>query len=176
MARILFRPFRAGGILFGSDPQGVALGFPVSAPSGRQKSQHQNGIEDAQVIRLCVRLGEATGPAWWSSRKKTGPERKGTMMRRCAAAACPAGRIVDLGGVSPDEDCASSPELLMVVGGRDHSLRNRAVGMRRARDWPRADARDATIRIDGIQLYRVQDESRQVDQGKNSQVREGLRS
>jgi hypothetical protein len=27
-----------GGFSFGSDPQGVALGFPVSAPSGRRKS------------------------------------------------------------------------------------------------------------------------------------------
>jgi len=99
-------------------------------------------IEDAQVIRLCLRRGEATGLAHGLEGRKR-RKRKGTMMRRCAAAACPAGRIVDLGGVSPDEDCAPSPELLMMVlvGGRDHSLAEfRELGMRRARP-ARADAR-----------------------------------
>ena len=99
-------------------------------------------IEDAQVIRLCLRRGEATGLARGLEGRKR-RKRKGTMMRRCAAAACPAGRIVDLGGVSPDEDCAPSPELLMMVlvGGRDHSPAEfRELGMRRARP-ARADAR-----------------------------------
>ena len=80
-------------------------------------------IEDAQVIRLCLRLRKATGPARGLEGRKR-RKRKGTMMRRCAAAARPAGRIVVLGGVSPDEDCDPSPELLMMVlvGGRDRSL------------------------------------------------------
>ena len=80
-------------------------------------------IEDAQVIRLCLSLGEATGPARALEGRKR-RKRKGTMMRRCAVAARPAGRIVVLGGASPDEDCAPSPELLMMVlvAGRDRSL------------------------------------------------------
>ena len=46
------------------------------------------------------------------------------ILRRCAEAAPPAGRIAVLGGVSPDEDCGPSPSLLMMVlvGGRDRSL------------------------------------------------------
>jgi 2,7-dihydroxy-5-methyl-1-naphthoate 7-O-methyltransferase len=43
---------------------------------------------------------------------------------RCAEAARPAGRIVVLGGVSPDEGRGPSPEVLMLVlvGGRSRSL------------------------------------------------------
>ena len=42
-------------------------------------------------------------------------------MRRGGA---PSGRVVVLGGVSPDEGCGSSPALLMMVlvGGRDRSV------------------------------------------------------
>jgi len=46
------------------------------------------------------------------------------ILRRCADAARPAGRVVVLSGVSPGEDCGPSPALLMMVlvGGRDRSL------------------------------------------------------
>src|SRR4029079_1176058 len=46
------------------------------------------------------------------------------LLRRCAQAARPAGRVVVLGGVSPDEAHAPSPELLMLVlvGGKARSL------------------------------------------------------
>jgi SAM-dependent methyltransferase len=46
------------------------------------------------------------------------------LLRRCAEAARPAGRVVLLGGVSPDEDHGPSPELLMMVlvGGKARSL------------------------------------------------------
>ena len=46
------------------------------------------------------------------------------ILRRCAEAARPVGRVVVLGGVSTDEDRVPSPELLMMVlvGGRDRSL------------------------------------------------------
>jgi SAM-dependent methyltransferase len=47
------------------------------------------------------------------------------ILRRCAAAAKPAGRVVILGGVSPDaEGSAPDPALLMLVlvGGRERSL------------------------------------------------------
>jgi hypothetical protein len=46
------------------------------------------------------------------------------ILRRCAEAARPSGRIVALGGVSPDESGSPSPALLMMVlvGGRDRSL------------------------------------------------------
>lgn len=47
------------------------------------------------------------------------------LLRRCAEAARPAGRVVILGGVSPDaEGSAPAPELLMLVlvGGRERSL------------------------------------------------------
>lgn len=46
------------------------------------------------------------------------------ILRRCAEAARPAGRVVVLGGVAPDEDGAPSSELLMLVlvGGRERSL------------------------------------------------------
>jgi 2,7-dihydroxy-5-methyl-1-naphthoate 7-O-methyltransferase len=46
------------------------------------------------------------------------------ILRRCAEAARPAGRLVVLGGVSPDESRGPSPELLMMVlvGGKNRSL------------------------------------------------------
>jgi SAM-dependent methyltransferase len=46
------------------------------------------------------------------------------ILRRCAEAARPAGRVVVLNGVSPDEESGPSPALLMMVlvGGRDRSL------------------------------------------------------
>jgi SAM-dependent methyltransferase len=53
------------------------------------------------------------------------PDREATaILRCCAEAARPAGRVVVLGGVSPDEDKVPSPELLMLVlvGGRNRSL------------------------------------------------------
>jgi 2,7-dihydroxy-5-methyl-1-naphthoate 7-O-methyltransferase len=53
------------------------------------------------------------------------PDREAmTILRRCAEAARPAGRVVVLGGVSPDESGGPSPELLMLVlvGGKDRSL------------------------------------------------------
>jgi 2,7-dihydroxy-5-methyl-1-naphthoate 7-O-methyltransferase len=53
------------------------------------------------------------------------PDREAmALLRRCAEAAGSAGRVVFLGGVSPDEDRVPSPELLMMVlvGGRDRSL------------------------------------------------------
>jgi hypothetical protein len=53
------------------------------------------------------------------------PDREAiAILRRCAEAARPAGRIVVLGGVSPDEGHGPSPELLMLVlvGGRNRSL------------------------------------------------------
>ena len=53
------------------------------------------------------------------------PDREAmAILRRCAEAARPAGRVVVLGGVSPDEGHGPSPALLMMVlvGGRDRSL------------------------------------------------------
>jgi SAM-dependent methyltransferase len=46
------------------------------------------------------------------------------ILRRCAEAARPAGRVVVLSGISPDEDGSPSPALLMMVlvGGKDRSL------------------------------------------------------
>ena len=46
------------------------------------------------------------------------------ILRRCAEAARPRGRIVVLGGVSPDETGGPSPELLMLVlvGGKERTL------------------------------------------------------
>jgi hypothetical protein len=48
----------------------------------------------------------------------------GTILKRCADAARPAGRVVVLGGVSGDEGRPPSPELLMLVlvGGKSRSL------------------------------------------------------
>jgi hypothetical protein len=47
-----------------------------------------------------------------------------TILRRCAEAARPAGRVVILSGVSPDESGPPPPELLMMVlvGGKNRSL------------------------------------------------------
>jgi hypothetical protein len=53
------------------------------------------------------------------------PDREATaILRRCAEAARPAGRIVVVNGVSPDEGGGPSPALLMLVlvGGRERSL------------------------------------------------------
>jgi len=53
------------------------------------------------------------------------PDREAmTILRRCAEAARPRGRIVVLSGVSPDESGPPSPALLMMVlvGGRERSL------------------------------------------------------
>jgi SAM-dependent methyltransferase len=53
------------------------------------------------------------------------PDREAmAILQRCAFAARPAGRVVVIGGVSLDEGCEPSPELLMMVlvGGRDRSL------------------------------------------------------
>jgi 2,7-dihydroxy-5-methyl-1-naphthoate 7-O-methyltransferase len=53
------------------------------------------------------------------------PDREAmAILRRCAEAARPSGRIVVLGGVSPDGDRSPSPELLMLVlvGGKARSL------------------------------------------------------
>jgi hypothetical protein len=46
------------------------------------------------------------------------------LLRRCAEAASPAGRVVVLGGVSADEGSSPSPELLMMVlvGGKGRTL------------------------------------------------------
>jgi SAM-dependent methyltransferase len=53
------------------------------------------------------------------------PDREAlTILRRCAEAARPAGRVIVLNGVSPDEDGSPPPALLMMVlvGGKDRSL------------------------------------------------------
>jgi 2,7-dihydroxy-5-methyl-1-naphthoate 7-O-methyltransferase len=53
------------------------------------------------------------------------PDREATaLLRRCAEAARPDGRVVVLGGVSPEDASAPSPELLMMVllGGKSRSL------------------------------------------------------
>jgi 2,7-dihydroxy-5-methyl-1-naphthoate 7-O-methyltransferase len=53
------------------------------------------------------------------------PDREAlALLRRCAEAAKPNGRVVILGGVSPDEGVGQSPELLMMVlvGGKNRSL------------------------------------------------------
>jgi hypothetical protein len=53
------------------------------------------------------------------------PDREArALLTRCAEAARPAGRLVVLGGVSPDENGSASPELLMLVlvGGKGRSL------------------------------------------------------
>jgi SAM-dependent methyltransferase len=53
------------------------------------------------------------------------PDREAmAILRRCAEAARPAGRVVVLGGVSPDEGRAPSPALLMMVlvGGKERTL------------------------------------------------------
>ncbi len=53
------------------------------------------------------------------------PDREAAaLLRRCAEAARPAGRVIVLNGVSPDEQGQPAPELLMMilVGGRDRSL------------------------------------------------------
>lgn len=53
------------------------------------------------------------------------PDREATMLlRRCGEAAAPAGRVLLLGGVSPDDSGAPAPELLMMVlvGGKARSL------------------------------------------------------
>ena len=53
------------------------------------------------------------------------PDREaGAILERCADAARPAGRVVILSGVSPDEGGGPSPALLMMVlvGGKDRSL------------------------------------------------------
>lgn len=53
------------------------------------------------------------------------PDREaGVLLRRCADAARPHGRVVVLGGVSPDERGAPSPALLMMilVGGKERNL------------------------------------------------------
>ena len=65
------------------------------------------------------------------------PDREASaLLKRCAEAARPAGRVVVLGGVSPDLGKPPSPELLMLVlvGGKARSLREfremaRAVGL-----------------------------------------------
>jgi SAM-dependent methyltransferase len=48
----------------------------------------------------------------------------GALLRRCAEAARPAGRVVILGGIAPDEGHGPSPELLMLVlvGGKARGL------------------------------------------------------
>jgi 2,7-dihydroxy-5-methyl-1-naphthoate 7-O-methyltransferase len=53
------------------------------------------------------------------------PDREATaLLRRCAEAARPAGRVVILGGVAPDGDGSPPPELLMMVlvGGKARGL------------------------------------------------------
>jgi SAM-dependent methyltransferase len=53
------------------------------------------------------------------------PDREASaILSRCAEAARPAGRVILLGGVSPDEESGPSPELLMMVlvGGKDRGL------------------------------------------------------
>jgi 2,7-dihydroxy-5-methyl-1-naphthoate 7-O-methyltransferase len=53
------------------------------------------------------------------------PDREAeALLRRCAEAARPHGRVVVLGGVSPDDAGGPSPELLMLVlvGGKDRTL------------------------------------------------------
>lgn len=53
------------------------------------------------------------------------PDREAlAILRRCAEAARPAGRVLVLNGMSPDEEGGPSPALLMMVlvGGRERSL------------------------------------------------------
>src|SRR5262249_13982632 len=53
------------------------------------------------------------------------PDREATiLLKRCAEAARPTGRVVILGGVSPDDPSGPSPELLMLVlvGGKARGL------------------------------------------------------
>jgi hypothetical protein len=53
-----------------------------------------------------------------------GDREASALLRRCAEAARPSGRVVLLGGVCPDEDGPASPELLMMVlvGGRARTV------------------------------------------------------
>jgi hypothetical protein len=53
------------------------------------------------------------------------PDREAlALLRRCATAAQPSGRVVILGGISPDSELGPPPELLMLVlvGGKSRSL------------------------------------------------------
>jgi 2,7-dihydroxy-5-methyl-1-naphthoate 7-O-methyltransferase len=53
------------------------------------------------------------------------PDREAQIiLRRCAEAACPAGRVIAVNGVSPDEEGPPRPDLLMMVlvGGKERSL------------------------------------------------------
>ena len=53
------------------------------------------------------------------------PDRDATaILRRCAAAARPHGRVVVLNGVSPDQTSGPDPAMLMLVlvGGKDRTL------------------------------------------------------
>src|SRR4030095_1254679 len=61
----------------------------------------------------------------WPDREALAP------LRRCGEAARPTGRVIVLGGVSPDEAGVPSPALLMMVlvGGKDRTLSEfRALG------------------------------------------------
>ena len=74
------------------------------------------------------------------------PEAK-AILRRCAEAARPSGRIVILNGVSPDE--SPSPDLLMMVliGGKGRTLREFRELALEARLEVRASGRQASGRF-----------------------------
>ena len=51
------------------------------------------------------------------------PDREATaILRRCAEAARPAGRVVILSGVEPDEHASPALLMMVLVGGRDRTL------------------------------------------------------
>ena len=77
------------------------------------------------------------------------PDREAlALLQRCGEAARPAGRVVVLGGVSPDDAGVPSPALLMMVlvGGKDRTLSEFRALARTARLDVRATGRQASGR------------------------------
>ena len=107
--------------------RGILVDLPADRGSIRRDLRGRRRVRSrhhgrAELLRPAAGRGRplpAQEPAGRLARS-----RGDALLRRCAQAARPAGRVVVLGGVSPDEGHAPSPELLMLVlvGGKARSL------------------------------------------------------
>jgi 2,7-dihydroxy-5-methyl-1-naphthoate 7-O-methyltransferase len=107
--------------------RGILVDLPPTVTRSRETFRTAGVADRVTAIAQSFFEGLPAGADLYLLKNVLGdwPDREATsLLRRCAEAARPAGRVVVLGGISPDEAGEPPPSLLMMVlvGGRERSL------------------------------------------------------